>query len=176
MLVNKVTKMHYLFFSHLFISASILCHPRIFIGKSLSSLIVFQRNIFSLLVGKTTSSTRYDKIFTSHLSPKTLTPFHDAKFSFNVCIWLFFFSSILDLSHTETSSLAMDSWFVYQNIDLFSLYTSTFAPLLVHSSHFPLCQRLCWWAILILTSTCLWSSHWQQEGQERDGAVVIWKF
>lgn len=63
---------------------------------------------------------------------KTLTPFRDAKFSFNICIRFFFLFFHYAPFPTETSSKAMDSWFVYQNIDLFSLYTSTLALLLVH--------------------------------------------
>lgn len=136
MLVNKGTKMHYLFlfFFHLFISASVLGHPHAFTGKSLSLLIVFQKNIFLVLVGKTTPSTpRWQNIYFPSFS-KTLSPFHDAKFS----IFLFFFYNSPLFSHSGPSlhinflQSHADSWFVYQNIDLFSLYTFTLALLLVH--------------------------------------------
>lgn len=45
-------------------------------------------------------------------------------------------------------------------VRFFSLYTPVGSP---------------WRAIFFLTSTCRWSSRWQQAGQERDGAVGIWR-
>lgn len=168
MLVNKVTKMHYLFFFFVYLSvrpsSSQRLHRRVF-HCSLS----FKKNIFLVLVGKITLPAPHNKILTSHLFSRPLTPFHDDKSSINTCIW-FFLSSFLDLFCSETSSEATDRWFVYQNIDLFSLYTSTCALLFVHFVSFsPLLKgspdgpSLSWHRL---------GSRWQQEGQERDGAVL----
>lgn len=119
--------------------------PRVFIGKSLSLLRVFQRkknqNHFPPCVwGKQLRSPPVTKYFPSFFPPRTLTPFHDAKSSSNSLHQIFFlippppplprFRSGPVLAQ-ESSSQATDSWFVYQNIDLFSLYTCTLALLLV---------------------------------------------
>lgn len=67
----------------------------------------------------------------------------------------------------ETCSIATYRWFVYQNIDLFSLYMSMLASILL---------GLLWRTIFILTPACPWSSRWRQEEQERAGAVCVWGF
>lgn len=91
-----------------------------------------EKNIFLVLVGKTTLSTpRWQNIYFPSFS-RILSPFHDAKFS----ILFFYISSLFAHSgpslHRNFLQSHADSWFVYQNIDLFSLYTFTLALLLVH--------------------------------------------
>lgn len=77
----------------------------------------------------------------------------------------FLFSHCRLIFWLETCSVATYRWFVYQNIDLFSLYMSMLTSILLG-----LLER----TIIILTPTCPWSSCRRQEGQERAGAVCVW--
>lgn len=140
MLVNKVTKMHYLFSFLLFISVAIL-----FIHLSLSLLSL--KYISPLHVGLTS---RMSNIF-----------------HFTSCLHCFLLSHCRLIFWLETYSIATYRWFVYQNIDLFSLYMSMLTSTLL---------GLLWRTIIILTPTSPWSSWWQQEGQEGAGAVCVWGF
>lgn len=133
MLVNKVTKMHYLFFFFICLSQRpFLCRPHVFCRQE--SVIAHclseekNKNIFPVLTGKRALPEYSLPIFFQDFDSISWRqifywPFH---------LIFFFLSSILDLFCTETSSEVMDSWFLYQNIDLFSLYTSALALLLVH--------------------------------------------
>lgn len=123
----------FFFSSFVNLSVRILCHPRFFTGES---VIVFQKKHFSRACGeKNFVQTRWQNISFPSLS-RTLSSFHDAKFSILFLKHLhldFLFFPTLDLLCTETFFQShADSWFVYQNIDLFSLYTFTLALLLVH--------------------------------------------
>lgn len=134
MLVNKVTKMHYLFFSPFVYLSVHPFHPHVFRQESLVAHCLSKYS-FPVRVGKTTHLRPPIMTKSSLLFPRILTPFLVAKFAIHICIVFFFLSSILGLFFfffwSETSSKAMDSWFVYQNIDLFALYTSALALLLV---------------------------------------------
>lgn len=83
------------------------------------------------------------------------------------CLHCFLLSHCRLIFSLETYSIATYRWFVYQNIDLFSLYMSMLTSILL---------VLLWLTIIILTPTCPWSSRQQQEGQERAGAVGVWGF
>lgn len=135
-----------------------------------------------MLVGKNTSSSPIYHIIPPPSSPPILlTPVHDARFCYSQLHLCFFFSFFHSgpFFCSETASAVMDGWFVYQNIDLFSLYTSTCStlgpflltppPFFFFSSPVHL-----WWTVLILTSTYQWSRRWQRELQERGWAVFIW--
>lgn len=98
--------------------------------------VSFTKAFSRYLWGKQLSSPPDDKTFPSHLLPGLCLHLMMPNFLFyfsNICIEYFppFFHSGPS-PHRNLLQSHADSWFVYQNIDLLSLYTSTLALLLVH--------------------------------------------
>lgn len=145
MLVNKGTKMHFLFTLptppplcsshsvHRPSSPARVCRPSESAREKLFSPSTCLRGQKDRL--HAAPSGKKKKTFTSHLrptlpphphpdpSPPHPTPMPRFLFSIsNICIWYFSPSPAL---HSNLLQNHADSWFVYQNIDLFSLYTFT---------------------------------------------------
>lgn len=158
MLVNKGTKMHYLFFQ-----LSVQPWSSVHLSVRLSGEKQNKRDF-----APWRSNTHFclnwshnaNETFASENNPPPTTAFVHSGSS--LC------RNLLQ-SHA-------DSCFVYQNIDLFSLYTCTSAPLAwsVFLEFSPL-PGLPWRAVVFLSSTCHRSARWWQEGQQRDKAV-FWEF